>query len=202
MTAVKTAGLENLKTEIDKLAEIVHTEHLSAGNSIIQDEFETIRDASVFYYSEGSESALINNPYHDLYSFCKGLTASTDLTSGIKVQAQTVLNTLSAAVAAAYGDGNSLDLAYYETSDASAVRGLSIFIPHGEQEKDFPVVGGGTAYASFYAVDRWYISDTLDDETPPGGIDFCTYDNDGNVKTWRELFEAWYDEDGYTQGNY
>ena len=216
MTAVKTAGLENLKTEIDALAGLVYAEHLSDGGDSIRTAFQTARDASVFYYTADEELEMIYNPYHDLYSFCGKINDSA-LSPTVRTQALVVQNALAAVIAASYGDGNGLDLDYYETNDASAVRGLSIMIPHGENSYNF---GTSTTpdIRSYYAGVWWYVSGLYQTTTGIylGGLDFCTYDDTGaevnTVETWRELFEAWYDYypdinvggdgQGYTPGTY
>ena len=193
LTAVKTAGLENLKTEIDTLAQLVH-------ESGEQAEFEALR----------AESVLYEVPYYDIYDLCQQIQASEVFgPTGIDEQAAAVQSALAAAVAACYGDSSELGLDYYETDDAAAVRGLSIFITDSSEN---------------YATQWWYTTDSLsvnyvgsDNTFYIGEIDFCTYQEeesvDGVVETWRELFEAWYDYypsgnygfgtgNGYTPGNY
>ena len=218
MTAVDTSALGALKTAIDNLAKAIH---IYGGGNTAENEFEALRDASVFYYeprpsnvaaedNDAYEEQILAYPYYDLYDFCINISNSLVFDDSVKTQAAAVLSALDAAVVAAYGDSSSVDtyysdtreplgLNYYDTEDGSAVRGLSIFIPHGELTWPY----NSTEY-SHYAYDWWYTSDVLTDYTPSqGGIDFCTYDSDGTVETWRELFEAWYDPSNqYTDGSY
>ena len=101
LTAVKTAGLENLKTEIDALAVLLY----DAGGST-QSDFEALRNSSVYYYDPDLEYPygpnMITEPYHDLYSLCEQIEGSS-LSAAIKTQAAAVKNALAASVAACYG---------------------------------------------------------------------------------------------------
>ena len=224
MTAVNTAELADLKTAIDELAAEIH---IHGAGTEAQDAFQSARDDSVFYYEprpagesfndsddDDYEAVILSYPYYDLYDFCLNLQTSFGASS-VYTKADAVLSALDTAVIATYGNSafvdsyysgsrDALDLSYYETDDSTAVRGLSILIPHGELSWE----SDGVDY-SHYAFDWWYISDTLSQYSPSqGGIDFCTYDSDGTVDTWRELFEAWYDDyavnsgEGYTGGTY
>ncbi len=195
LTAVKTAGLENLKNAIDDLADLLYDP--AGGNN--QTYFESARDSSVYYFTASSEYEMEYNPYYDLYSFCEQIEGSL-LDPAIRTQAGVVKTALAASVAACYADSNGyIDLDYYyETDDSSAVRGLSILIPFD---------GNSTAGYPYYSYAWWYVSTEHQSSGgyTLGGLDFCTYDDSGDVETWRELFEAWYDNyasDGYTPGNY
>ncbi|MDC7227401.1 MAG: clostripain-related cysteine peptidase [Spirochaetales bacterium] len=219
MTAVDTSMLADLKAEIDALAELIY---VYDSGTTAQDEFQALRDESAYYYTLVDENNpyyelyILYYPYYDLYDFCTNIAASGVFDSEIQSQAGTVLSALDNAVIAAYGDSGSsdasssapLNLDYYDTDDDSAVRGLSIFIPHGDMEIEI----SEDEFISHYAYyDGWYIEDLVYDSSGDelGGLDFCTYDDDGVVETWRELLEAWYDNypdegdgDGYTVGNY
>jgi len=219
MTAVKTSAMADLKTQIDSLAGLIHSDGLNA-----QTEFQSQRDASVFYYEpprpigdtfvdsedDTYEQYILVNPYYDIYDFCTNIAASSVFSAEVKTQAQNVLDALAAAVVATYGSSTSVDsyytatreplgLDYYQTTDSSAVRGLSILIPNGEKT---------WSSVSHYAYDWWYATDITESPSTTGvylgGLDFCTYDSDGTVETWRELFEAWYDSGTttYTPGSY
>ena len=222
MTAVKTSELGNLKAAIDDLASAVYS--FGAG-STAQDAFEAARDETVFYYEPARsndtvvdddifEYSMLAYPYYDIYDLCMEIKNSTTFEStAVSVQADNVLTALDAAIVAAYGNSSAWDatpylytedqlgLNYYETDDSTAVRGLSIFIPHGE------LIWDGYTH---YAYDWWYSTDVFSSTTvlsnygaPQGGLDFCTFDSDGTVETWRELFEAWYDPlEQYTDGTY
>ena len=201
MTAVDLSKLESLKEAIFDLAAAVHDNYLT--DSTVKDAFQTQRDASVYFYTEGDSTEIRYNPYHDLYSFCSGIIASGDFDVNVETKAQAVLSELADAVVASYAEGNGTPggFDYYETADAAAVRGLSIFIPHGEE-----VYNSKSHYAES---GKWYTNEDMtasysgsDDTFQMGGLDFCTSDDNGVVETWRELFEAWYDTDGYTPGNF
>lgn len=196
MVAVKTSELGALKTQIDELAKLIYIDY--QGDSNLKTVFESCRDASVYYYAYDSELETRYVPYYDIYSFCTQIELSADFSAGVKSQASSVKTALAAAVVANFADSSifddnnpswpDLNLDYYSTTDAAAVRGLSIMIPHGEEFKDSK---------SYYYDIWWYGAGNYQTNYPDitlGGIDFCTYDSDGTVETWRELFEAWYDD--------
>ena len=202
MTAVDTSKLGALKTEIDTLAELLHIE---SGDP--QAAFQAARDSSVFYYTAGDQDQEVFWPYHDIYSFCTELESSS-LSQTVKDQATAVKTVLAAAVVSAYGESNDGSFSY-DTSDP-AVRGLSIVIPDDNDSYEYNYTSGTVILPAYYAV-WWYGAQLYMTNAGYylGGIDFCTYDSDGTVETWRELFEAWYDDypsendgQGYTPGNY
>ncbi|MBI9105905.1 MAG: hypothetical protein JEZ04_04115 [Spirochaetales bacterium] len=185
MTAVDLSMMSALKTEIDKLAVLLY----GAGES----SFEARRDASGYFYDLDPSDTSLYAPYTDLYSFCKGVTGDA---AGA---ASSVLTALDSAVVGCYAESSGIGLDdYYGTADEDALRGLSIFISHGEKTY---------LSKSHYAYHYWYYDDdvTGSDNITVGSLDFCTSDTDGTVESWRELFEAWYDDypsDGYTLGKY
>lgn len=200
MVAVKTSELEVLKTAIDALAAQVYTDGAGA-----QAAFQTARDASVYYHVYDDPTEIRYIPYYDIYSFCTEIEASS-LSPAVRTQAGVVKTALASSVVASYGNSSKFDtyhsswpplnLNYDETTDSAAVRGLSISIPHGEKVYE----------SKSYYYTLWWYGDQLYNTNVTGvvlgGIDFCTYDSDGTVETWRELFEAWYDGDGDTPGTY
>ncbi len=224
MTAVKTDQLEALKTAIDAMAEAIHDFEVGSAS---EDEFIVQRDNSVFYYEprplgqsfndaadDAYEYQILTAPYYDLFDLCSNIEQSTVYPATVKTQAQAVLDALDDAVVACYGNSEGVDdyysgvreplnLDFFETDDDQANRGLSILIPHGELHW----TSSGTT-VTHYAFDLWYTAQVLNMYEPAeGGIDFCTGDSDadadGNVESWRELFEAWYDPDNlYTPGSF
>ena len=187
MTAVDISAdkMNRLKTAIDSFAAAIYGD----GTQARKEAFQDVRDKAERFYKTGDSSAIRYSPYSDIYSFCREIKAEATF-SGISSKADDVLSALSSAVIASASANPSttevkLGSYYYPEPDA-AVRGLSIFLSHGETGN----------YKNF---DGWYTSKVVDARTSSGarvkigGIDFCSSDSDGNVEGWRELFEAWYD---------
>ena len=203
MTAVDLSAMETLKTEIDDFGAALYTAYLGDGS--LKTSFETIRDASMHFYNEASTSAQVSTPYTDLYSLLSGIISDGSFGGTVDTAASDARTALDNAVIACFADMNVLTTGaadYYETDASSAVRGLSIFTSLGEE-----LYNDETQYARQY---YWYTADSVLMEYTGtsytyymGGIDFCDYDTDGTVETWKELFEAWYDtSDTYRYGDF
>ncbi|MDC7126398.1 MAG: clostripain-related cysteine peptidase [Spirochaetales bacterium] len=194
MAALDTSKLETVKSKIDSLAALVY----NSGSSDYETEFESLRDDSAFVaiYSTNA-SYIVYYPYYDLYDFCENITNSEKFSDDVKNVATSVNTALADAVVACYGNSVNLDNTakydslgwdYYNLTDSDAVRGLSILIPNGETTTI--TTSSGTQVKPYDYCD-WYTSSEITGEEY-GGLDFCTYDDDSTVETWRELFEAWY----------
>lgn len=185
MASINTAKLETLKEKIDSLAVAIYNE----GDSSYQTEFETLRNKTIYPPVENNGTNLILLPYYDLYDLYVNIEGSTVFGDTVINAATDVKDALAQAVVASYGQCTDLGYNYYTTEDADALRGFSILIPNGEKTYNTD---------SYYDYAFWYTSKetTTSSNNPVGGLDFCTYDDDGIVESWRELFEAWYVNSG------
>ena len=185
ISSVRTAGLEPLKLRIDDLASALY----SAEQQVV---IERIRDDCCDFFNDGSEDEVLEWPYHDLADFCYLLISNEKyLSAEVSAASGAVLGALGACVESAFA-GAALG-GYYGTG-AELRRGLSIFFSKGNLKS-----GSGLSY---YASQGWYTDLTFSNRSY-GGLDFCTSDDDGEVESWRELMEAWYDPfrpQGYTPG--
>jgi len=191
-TAVDLSNLENienLKTNIDILGQKLYLENNK--NAI-----EGIRDATLNYYDDNGSTPQ-HYPYHELGDLCNNLISNPVISTDVKTAAQDVLDALGVIVIYAWADINKGN---YEGYGTDIKRGLSIVFPHGNLLRN----DGITSYLNQYwytnvDVSAWYSGNYY------GKIDFSTSNENGIVETWRELFEAWYDqppENNYTPGNY
>lgn len=198
MTAVKLSEIDELVSAMHSLAAEIKINYDT--EPAVRTKFEQIRDASVFFYTEGSVFAALYYPYHDIYSFCRQIVNEAEpavFSTEVTTAAQTVLDRLADSIAAGWAAGNSSEpgFTYNSTVDSAAVRGLSVFIPCSEDD--------------YHYSGDWYTNLTMiaNGTYLLGEIDFCysdsTADADGTVETWRELFEAWYDPaNSYTPGSF
>lgn len=195
MALTSLSNMEELKTDINLLARMVYQN----GEKIA---FQNIRDASVHFYDDDSESIVY--PFYDLYDLCVNIETNTNFSFSTRGAATGIISKMGEVMLASYGDTGNGQNYYYETG-TNAKRGLSIVIPRGEKTY---VSSGQTN--SHYAYQWWYSKDdlyaiypSLTTLSPPGKIDFCEYTTDGYVRTWWELFNAYYALDsGYTNTLY
>jgi|GEM_PF-879940 len=181
-------------SKISSLAANVNSLAVQIDAAGMQTDIETVRDASVHFYSADDDS--VAHPFYDLYDFCNRIY--TDTTNGfptaLKNAANTVISSLSSAIVYSYGDNGNGQSSYLGVG-SSTKRGLSIFFSRGNLQY--------SGY-SHYAYQWWYTSeDTVawatsnglpnPDTYLYGNIDFCTSNGNGTVESWRELFEKWYD---------
>lgn len=190
MSAVRTSGLEALKADIDVLAAALY-------NADAQAAVQEIRDEAVDFFNDGDVSDAVSNPYHDLNDFCYLVVNNADYVSAAaETAASAVLDELARTVISAYAGSG---LGNYYGSGEDVKRGLSIFFSKGDKSYN---------YSSHYREQYWYTDQNLDDiltnyNYEDGNLDFCTSDEDGEVETWRELHEAWYDPfDTFTPGSW
>jgi len=188
ISSVRTAGLSSLKTKIDLLS----AELYSADKKVL---IQNIRDNTYDFFEDSYELEAISAPYHDLGDLCYMLISNEAyLSPAVSAAALAVIDELGKTVTAAYAGPS---LGNYYGSGLEVKRGLSIFFSKGN-----------LIYKnqSHYAWQYWYTA--LDSSVfgPYGFIDFCTSDDDGQVETWRELMEAWYDPFrppvGFTPGSW
>lgn len=189
-SAVDLSLIDSLKTRIDALAVAIYNENKKT-------DIQAIRDAGVNFYNDDYGS--INYPFYDLFDFCNNISEDTinSFSTGLKTAANDVINTLDDVVVYAYGDSGNGQTQYYGEG-SSVKRGLSIFFSRGNEVYDSK---------SHYAYQWWYTAeDTVSLSGPEfkyGKLDFCDSDSDGNVESWRELMEAWYDpSDTYTPATF
>lgn len=192
MVSVDLTNISSLKTVIDSFAAALYNENQ-------KQLFENIRDVTYHYYDTDDSS--LDFPFYDLNDFAQQIINYNDITfsNNLKLAAQDVIIALSSSVIAAYGGSN---YGNYYGSGNDVKRGLSIFISRGNK-----IYNAGSGPLTHYAYQWWYTSIDTESVYGPqylyGNIDFCDFDNDGIIETWKELFEAWYDPDNqYTNDTY
>ncbi len=178
-SATDLSKIAALKTAVDAFAV-----KLAAENK--KSRIETTRDLSYNFYTSDVDS--INYPYYDLGDFAYQISTDTGYSEDLKNSAETVITKLSETVVSAYantGFGN-----YYGTG-AEVKRGLSIFFSRGN-----------LTYwdDSHYAYQWWYTSRNIvfdyGTDFEYGRIDFCDFNDNGSVETWKELMEYYYNPGG------
>ncbi|MCG8572160.1 MAG: clostripain-related cysteine peptidase [Spirochaetes bacterium] len=173
LSASNLSNIAALKTAIDSLGDAMYDESQKTS-------LESTREASVNFF-ESNNTISVSCPYFDLDDFCDNIVAG-GYSPGLSTAANNVITALDAVIVKAYAGS------YYGGYHDTGSRGLSIFFSRGN-----------LIYysSSHYAYQWWYTS--LDTQSQYGSsfkygnVDFCTYDDDGNVETWKELHEAWYD---------
>jgi clostripain len=177
-SAINLANIAVVKTAVDNLAPYIYNENKKSN-------IETSRDAAYHFYTSEYKSVLY--PYYDLSDLCYQIYNNDDYSTNLKTKAQALVTAVENAVVASYGGVSYGD--YYGTG-SNTKRGLSIFFSRGNLE-----------YSGKFHYDYqwWYTTrDTASDYGASylyGCINFCNFDNDGTVETWKELMEAWYDAD-------
>lgn len=188
--------LDNTKMEALKAAIFALAGALDAESK--QSSIESDRDDAVNYFGstlaqndqQGNE---ISYPFFDLYDFCYIIANDTNTRGyrdGLKNAAAAVITKLHDVFVWAYGDRGGYrgpfrdGTGYYFGTDKS---GLSIFFSRGN------ITYNGFSH---YGYQWWYTSadtaSTLGTEYLYGNIDFCTYNTNVTVDTWRELMNKWY----------
>ena len=163
LSAVKTSGLEGLKSAVDELAAALY----SADQQAV---VELIRDASTHFYNYDYEIEAVSMPYHDLNDLCSIIKNNKGYLSDTAGQkAQAVIDALGGCVVAAYAGSS---FGGYLAPGSSVKRGLSIFFSNGDRLYD-----GYTHYSYQY----WYTAQDLSKTEywfgmPYGLIDFCNSD--------------------------
>lgn len=197
---VEPEKMENLKNKIDILAQKMYQENK-------QTAIEAVRDSSLDYYSDlrrfVSTRSVIDvsqaYPYYELGDFCNKIIADSSFSSTLKDAAGDVLAALGEVVLYAWADINKGN---YEGYGSNIKRGLSIVFPRvGLTYHSDPNSDNGYSYYSY----QWWYTQLDESARKPGRyygrIDFCTSDTDNVVETWRELFEAWYDQSAVVDGD-
>lgn len=174
-SAIDLSKITALKTAVDAFAVKLADENKKS-------EIETTRDSSCNFYTSDIDS--ISYPYYDLGDFACKISADTGYSADLRNSAEVVITKLSEAVVSAYantGFGN-----YYGTGN-DVKRGLSIFFSRGNLTYDGH---------SHYAYQWWYSSrNTVTSYGAAfeyGRIDFCNFNSNGIVETWKELLEYFY----------
>lgn len=195
LSAIDLSKIEELKISIDDLASKIYYEDK-------KNEIELSVFNKLTCFGEGFSSEELSAPYFDLYSLCKLIIndSTNGFSSDLKTAASNVINKLGDTILKSYA--GSVYGGYYDIG-AITKRGLSIFISR------FYKTDNDLIY--YYKYYKWYTNiltennyvDEYNKSVLYGNIDFCNYDNDGKVETWKELFEAWYDPDNkYTVDTY
>jgi len=187
ISAVRLSHINDLKERIDDLAKNLynHEPYSHVTGNELYSPIELVRENSRHFYSSSYYS--LDWPFYDLYDFCEGIYMS-DLSSELNNSSKAVIDTLEKSVIWAYGGNTDYAPAYYGPGN-SVQRGLSIFFTRGNKVDS----EGNSAH---YSRQYWYTSEDTADfpgMEPYGKIDFCESNSNGTVESWRELFEAWYE---------
>lgn len=177
LSAVDLLKVVELKTELDKLAQGLYNLYSSSQDKtqFLNDFKNNILESNSTNFSEGD---YINLPYYDIYSLINNIKTNYN---SLSVQCDNVIQVLSDSILKSYAGSTYGD--YYDIGSITK-RGLSIFFSFDSNDYSYQWWYTSNDTASIYGKIYLY-----------GNIDFCNFDNDTIVETWKELMEAWYDPD-------
>lgn len=188
ISATDLSQISNLADKVNTLAVAIYEEDK-------QISIEEIRENSLHYFEENHDS--VSYPYFDLHDLSKNINEG-DFSLNLTTAAEDVITALSSSILYSYGDTAVIEYtgqsrtAYYGTGSKTS-KGLSVFFSRGDKFYDS---------LPHYKYQWWYTSENTADYFNDtsylyGKIDFCTSNNNGDVESWRELMEAWYDNPNY-----
>ena len=197
--AVDLSKIDALKSALDALAVEIYND-----TDTSKPEVEAIRGNLVtapsilHYFNENMESNWENQPHFDIYDFAERLANNTNISGAVRTAAGTLMTAVDDCIITSYTGSAYNGKAYNSQNPADGKNGLGFFFTDGK----FTV----NEYTINHYMNQWWYTEEDTNAWRSGyyygNIDFCNSDLDGNVETWRELLEYWYDTSSDTPGSY
>ena len=183
MSAYDLSKISDVKTELDYLAGLI-----SSNKTVIESIRGNAPSTNVMeYFNQNYVDEWVAYPHFDLYDFASRVSSSGSLSTAARSAADALKTAVDACVLKSWG-GSSY------SGHTSGENGLGFFFTDGDYEDS------SNGIDPFYSYQWWYTSrDTASSYGSVykyGNLDFCNFDNDSNVETWKELLEYWYDSSG------
>ena len=178
MSAYDLSYISDVKDRLDALAG-----YISSNKTIV----ESIRGNApstyiMEYFNQNYVNGWLGYPHFDIYDFASSLSSSGSLSTAARTAADSLKSAVSSCVLKSWG-GSSY------SGHTSGKNGLGIFFTDGDALVD--------SDPDYYLYEKqWWYTSANPPEGDYGRLDFCSFDNDSNVETWKELLEYWYDSSG------
>ena len=179
-----------VKTALDELATLIALE--TNGKDLL----ESIRGEgsspnTLYYFTNGDPEDWLCYPFFDLYDLAERIKNNYSFTAEIRSKAGDLMTAVDQLVVYSYGN-STFKYMGYQNEFQKGKNGIYLFFPDGDR-----LYNNKGNYVSMYSLQYWYTSRDLshleDSDGAYGNISFCSYDNDGQVESWLELLEKWYD---------